>query len=517
MVGYDYQIEETIILEPQRSPQPAWKLKLLGKDLLHNAGLVEIRGLPSSERTLRVRSGNALFPHIRHLPGLWGLRLFRVAVNRDTVDRIAEMDNLTYLAMYAEPPLTEAEVVRLTSMQNLRELELYGRGITDACVKAVSRMSKLEGLRLMDASISDVGLAAVGRMTQLKALQIMGHSSHITDAGIAHLHGLTHLEHLLLNATGMSREGAAGLRAALADTPIETLGVRLPQQDPAPAFFPATAIPQLELITWIHDPPDTPRDSFDGIYWRPNGETVPNSDPLVQSLFGFGTIHLAGRQAMHPQLNFLFTHRDVMLAPTASLSLSDMNGNAFATDLRPLLTSQATLDEPGWMLFEHVVYPSLNVDAPLAANLRLEFASGRWRAVHGLNTSDFPREIVRGIHLMALGDDPGGRAFAVVAIDPDETIGFEYAVLANGPDGALLPPVDRPQLPRTGQRDVIKTRPAALVYRFARSLAEYADLSLCRRPRMSLEIRDVSLRPGTYAFPKVVVPRTGTEIGYEGF
>jgi Leucine-rich repeat (LRR) protein len=61
--------------------------------------------------------------------------------------------------------------------------------------------------------ITDAGLAHLAGLTNLETLSLFG--THITDAGLAHLEKLTNLKELNLSDTRVTSEGCDKLRTAL--------------------------------------------------------------------------------------------------------------------------------------------------------------------------------------------------------------------------------------------------------------------------------------------------------------
>ncbi|MEX2316262.1 MAG: hypothetical protein WD669_03855, partial [Pirellulales bacterium] len=97
--------------------------------------------------------------------------------------------------------------------------------VTDAGLASVADMSNVTRLGLVEEGggmvITDAGLEPVGRMKQLKSMMLMG-MPKITDAGLAHLHGLSNLETLTLRGTGVTAAGLQELMRALPDCRIIT-------------------------------------------------------------------------------------------------------------------------------------------------------------------------------------------------------------------------------------------------------------------------------------------------------
>jgi hypothetical protein len=117
--------------------------------------------------------------------------------------------------------IDDSGLERLSEWTNARMLFFNGcPRITDAGLANLVGMPKLEDLSLIEEGggmvITDAGLVHVGQMKGLKRLMLVG-LKQVTDAGLVQLYGLSNLEDLALDYTGVTAEGVRQLRAALPD------------------------------------------------------------------------------------------------------------------------------------------------------------------------------------------------------------------------------------------------------------------------------------------------------------
>ncbi len=108
-------------------------------------------------------------------------------------------------------------------------VDLFGSEVTDAGLAHLTGLTALETLHLGDTQVTGSGLAHFTGLTALEVLDLEG--TQVTDAGLAHLTGLTGLEFLFLDDTQVTEMGVAELQQALPNCRISTPG---PIPPPAP-------------------------------------------------------------------------------------------------------------------------------------------------------------------------------------------------------------------------------------------------------------------------------------------
>jgi hypothetical protein len=96
----------------------------------------------------------------------------------------------------------------------VRVVQLTGTQVTDADLAHLHGLTGLQALTLSSTRVTDIGLAHLHGLTGLQVLNLDG--SHVTDAGLAHLNGLMGLEELHLGYVtdaGLAQlRGLTGLR-----------------------------------------------------------------------------------------------------------------------------------------------------------------------------------------------------------------------------------------------------------------------------------------------------------------
>jgi hypothetical protein len=131
--------------------------------------------------------------------------------------------------------VTDAGLVHLAGLRELKELDLYGCRISDGGIPSLRGLTHLRRLNLLGAKISDEGLDALAGMEELEELNL--YRSEITNAGLERLKKLKKLVSLDLRYSRVTRTGVEGLRAAVPGCKVMFL-------DPAPARAVKVAPPK---------------------------------------------------------------------------------------------------------------------------------------------------------------------------------------------------------------------------------------------------------------------------------
>ncbi|MDA7527666.1 hypothetical protein N8590_01620 [bacterium] len=95
----------------------------------------------------------------------------------------------------------------------------YSTKLTDAGLAHLRGLTSLTTLNLSSDKITDAGLAHLKGLTNLTTLNLSG--TKITDAGLVHLKGLANLTWLKLISTRVSYAGVKELQASLPDCKIK--------------------------------------------------------------------------------------------------------------------------------------------------------------------------------------------------------------------------------------------------------------------------------------------------------
>ena len=93
---------------------------------------------------------------------------------------------------YRETQVTDAGLVHLRGLTQLRLLYLNNTQVTDAGLAHLRGLTQLQELDLASTQVTDAGLEHLRGLTQLEWLNL--DSTQVTDAGLEHLRGLTQLQ-----------------------------------------------------------------------------------------------------------------------------------------------------------------------------------------------------------------------------------------------------------------------------------------------------------------------------------
>ena len=85
--------------------------------------------------------------------------------------------------------------------------------VTDAGLAHLKGLTALQGLDLENTQVTDAGLAHLKGLTRLRFLML--NNTHVKDAGLPHFRKLTALQGLWLNGTQVTDAGVTKLRKAL--------------------------------------------------------------------------------------------------------------------------------------------------------------------------------------------------------------------------------------------------------------------------------------------------------------
>ena len=96
-----------------------------------------------------------------------------------------ENGNITFVDLRTFRPLTDAILVRLTGLNELKELTMAGMKVTDAGLIHLKGLTNLEAIWLTRTKVTDAGLVHIKGLDQLDSLAVP--STQITDAGVAEL------------------------------------------------------------------------------------------------------------------------------------------------------------------------------------------------------------------------------------------------------------------------------------------------------------------------------------------
>jgi hypothetical protein len=153
---------------------------------------------------------------LRRLTRLQTLRIWTGDCTEPGLIRLLE--NLTELRSLdirftSDPPLvlSDAGLATLANLPRFRNLYFDAlHDVSDAGLAHLEGMTGFDDLDLSDMSITDAGLSHLSGFRSLHSLWLQ--SDPITDAGLGHLPGLNGLQDLSLNQTRISDDGLAHLK-----------------------------------------------------------------------------------------------------------------------------------------------------------------------------------------------------------------------------------------------------------------------------------------------------------------
>jgi beta-lactamase regulating signal transducer with metallopeptidase domain/uncharacterized protein YjbI with pentapeptide repeats/Leucine-rich repeat (LRR) protein len=163
------------------------------------------------------KTGDEGLANLKQLPSLVVLQLGvyneGAGITDEGLKTLGELVNLTYLTLSGNK-ISDAALVHLKNLSRLKDLSLDHTGITEDGLANLEPLQALENLRLYtDHKITDVGAA---HLAKLKSLRRLTDNLILTDAGLASLATLPHLEHLSLSDSKITMAGArtiAGMKS----------------------------------------------------------------------------------------------------------------------------------------------------------------------------------------------------------------------------------------------------------------------------------------------------------------
>jgi hypothetical protein len=169
-----------------------------------------------------------VFPDLEYV-NFWGGRVSDAGIAG--VKGLNQFPNLR-VGFFSGCAITDSGLERLADWQKLEELHLHNCAkITDAGLAHLHGLPNLTFLRLLQENagtmpVTDAGLEYVAGLHRLQVLMIV--SIPVTDDGLAQLHGMPNLERLFLRRTKATEEGVRGLCEAMPDCLVNWEEARFP-------------------------------------------------------------------------------------------------------------------------------------------------------------------------------------------------------------------------------------------------------------------------------------------------
>ena len=137
-------------------------------------------------------------------------RVFEFARADSEDGKVAGLPGCLEAAIRISLELKADEPILREVLKDINVLKLSGTEITDAGLAHLKGLSSLQLLFLNNTQVSDVGLAHLKGLTSLQRLYL--NYTKVSDAGLEHLKGLSSLQELFLSGTQISDAGLAQLR-----------------------------------------------------------------------------------------------------------------------------------------------------------------------------------------------------------------------------------------------------------------------------------------------------------------
>ncbi|HOX58264.1 MAG TPA: redoxin family protein [Candidatus Paceibacterota bacterium] len=155
---------------------------------------------------------DAAMTHLAQLVNLRSLNLFGCPVSDEGLAKLTALKALEDLTMMGDSDVTIGGLNKLNSLDRLTNLRVHSLGQAGAPLQ-IGGLSQLEYLMIFTekgSTFRDADLACLAGLKRLKWLQ-MGAGQGITDAGMAHLAGLTALDRLVFGGSGLTDRSLAVL------------------------------------------------------------------------------------------------------------------------------------------------------------------------------------------------------------------------------------------------------------------------------------------------------------------
>ncbi|MGI8602038.1 MAG: c-type cytochrome domain-containing protein [Verrucomicrobiales bacterium] len=174
----------------------------------------------------------------------------------------------------ARTKITDAGLVAVSQMKNLKRLRLENTAVTDAGLDQLKSLENLEYLNLFNTQITDAGLEKLAPLKKLKRLYVW--QTKATKEGAEKLHAQN--KDLIINLGWDQEVGRPAFQPVIAAKPPEPAPTAPAPPDPEAVFFAAAIQPVFNrTCTACHGPEkqkaDMRLDSFDAVL--KGGETGP--------------------------------------------------------------------------------------------------------------------------------------------------------------------------------------------------------------------------------------------------
>lgn len=196
----------------------------------------------SSVRWEKQRSRDQLEDQIRGIQGADSDRsiyLYETSGTNDLLKRLSEVPEVELLKLELTD-VTDKGMRYVAALPKLKSLTVYGGywSVGNRGLAQLRRLANLKHLELINTRVTDDGLVVLKDVPRLQSLVLFHEAWRgrtFTDAGVAHLKGLTNLQTLELIGGWISDEAARELQRALPNCKITWTRA---SDDEPPALFP---------------------------------------------------------------------------------------------------------------------------------------------------------------------------------------------------------------------------------------------------------------------------------------
>lgn len=332
---------------------------ILDDTAISDSGLKELKGL--KELSLLSLAGtqvtDAGFDDPGWLPPVNSLQLNRTRITDLTIEHVMKFPDLNDLDV-SDTSVSDAGVACL--VDGLWSLNLARTGITDAGLIHLGTLANVRRLNLSGTKITDAGLPRLGGLRELDSLDVS--KTRITDAGLKGLRGLKELEHLTMHDTAVTDVGAAVLREALPDLHIECAHI---PDDLPPKMHASYLHGELMAMGPQERPrPPTVRDIFedDNVAALASAAATGKRDEIARLVASGTDVNAAGKGGITPLLWALFAQSK---EGYRELLLLKANPNARPPDGQSVVNFVAQItDDREWLslALQHGGDPNLVID-----------------------------------------------------------------------------------------------------------------------------------------------------------
>ncbi|HEV3162412.1 MAG TPA: hypothetical protein VGZ22_00115 [Isosphaeraceae bacterium] len=188
--------------------RPAWLKKLVSDPIFEKTRAADLDGTAVTDADLF---------YLKDFDRLGGLHLRGTSITDAGLTRINAIKGLVQLDLSR----TKITNMDLHDLPLLQDLDVSGNSFQQL---RLERLPSLQSLNLRWSNIDDSHLEQLSRLPMLESIDLRGDPASrpmkITDAGLQHLKGLTHLKTLSLYDTQVTDEGIDELKKALPNVKV---------------------------------------------------------------------------------------------------------------------------------------------------------------------------------------------------------------------------------------------------------------------------------------------------------